>query len=367
MATSQKQWLNCMGFVPPSGGKITAAAYALSTADKRLALGFILPETKTINSVLAYVSDVAGTPANVKLTCEIWTDGCIDSAAFPGAIIGTQAVEVSGTITAGSWVTFAGFNTVLTYGTQYWLVFKNTSVAPTVDYPSVQYLSTMNTTAVGGGNSYFGWPRCVSTNAGVSWGTAVANQGGYRLGFSDSTYIGQPFSAGDVDSSFVYGALLAGAYFTTPAYGRLALRGASMCPGKLGTPAAGVAYKLYKGDTLVATSSTIPAANIGVAIGTPLYHPAYFSGVQYLDPSTKYRLVLSSAASEDADNAFSVDSLTLQDSAASRSCIPLSMGQCSFDGEAWTDLTTAVVPCALILDSDGEAVVETRGPFRGAF
>lgn len=350
-----------LGWMPrtPSNG---TATFALDQADggELHAYAFIAPASLPLNKVRAYVSAIAGTKANISVTCKLTADVNGYPPTDGSSLDGPRTV---GNLAAGWWE-WTDFTYTLTAGTRYWLVFKNTSAAPNTDYPTFRY-GVNETWAMPylGTRGEWSLARGASTTDGATWGTNTIGICGFRCELNDSgtpRYFGTPIqSLGLVASSVgVYATREVGVKFTTPANCRVNVRGMCMFTTKVGTPD-DLELRLYTGNTLTAEAAVIPASKIGGSA----YYSAMFAAAVTLQPATAYRAVIgNSGAGGDTSNYYRTVSYTIENDANSKALFPWGSRRCYFDGSSWDDtVDTEIVPWGLILDSEGEFATAGSG------
>lgn|SRR5574343_357497 len=350
MPTNQ-EWFPAMLGVMPSAVGYSAGTLALNAANTQIAFSFIAPyaaANKTLSKVKLFTSAIAGTQANIASTLNL----CADASGVPnsGTIVETETVS---NVAAGWWE-WTGFSTELTGGVRYWLIVKNTAVDPTTDYPTVQWIAANSVNyQVSGSGSTWGIAKVSTTDGGSTWATGALNgYAGIRLEFSDGSFMGAPFSAaGSTATGYpVYSTRELGNLITTPANGKLNIRGVCMPLRKNGTPAADVVYKLYNGTTLIGTTHEVPRANFG----TYLFMPATFQAAVEVAPSTSLRVVFAmDADAGDSSNYYYIPGYTIEDNADSKALVPYG-AQATYYTGSWAQTSTLVLPFALLLDTDSE-------------
>ena len=341
----------------------SATTLALNAANTWLALGFVVDSSLTLSKVKAFTSAIAGTQALISVSCDIYSD----VAGVPNASI---AGPYTVTNLAAGWWEWTGASLGLTAGTQYWAVFKNTAVAPTVDYPTFRFggiLSSFNGVS-GSSNVKYGWGKVHTTDAGTAWATSAINSiwGGIRLEFSTPTaYLGFPFSQATLSSAKAYGTNEVGAKFTTPSNSGIKVRGIGGFIRKTASPTGTLSYVMRWGASSAETHA-IPNANV-VTLNT---YQAYFSTVQTISAGTSVRITVKNSAADDSSNYWTFYEYTVENDANSRTLLPMAgtwMGTYTANGTDWTDTNTLAPIMWLILDTDGEFPVVTGGTGGGAW
>lgn len=349
MATQSRQSY-VIGFLPTTPQNVITT-FALNAAANWFAFGIVVNENKTLNTVKAFVSAVTGGPMGANdLTCDVYSN----NAGVPNTSLSSTNTVTSPPSGAG-WVEFTGLTQALTAGTQYWLVLKNVNAAPTTTFPTYRYgLGSTGHLSQGYGSASVGWGSRSTINSGSTWtNTATAGAVGVRLGFSDSTYDGTPFSniVQGPSGVGVYSTNEHGSQFTTPAGVILNVAGISMPVVKTGTPTGNPVFKLYTGasPSLQATTNALVTADVLTSINN---HQAYFSTPYALQPSTVTTVTLAETAQGDASaNRFNSVQYTVENDANSRALMSFGgMVQAYFSG-TWATDNTLLVPVGLILDS----------------
>lgn len=359
MPVHQHSSPNVVGFTPsnPNGGNVTTA---LNAAANWLAYSFSPEANKTVNKIRVFASAVGGTLAASDLTCDIYTD----VAGVPGASLSSTAT-VTATPTGAAWVEFTGLTQAVTGGTQYWSVLKNLNGTPGTNFPTYLHgaSNTGSSSSFAQGSMLWGRNKVATVNSGVAWATSVRNNTfGWRIDFSDGTFLGEPCqgvgqAAGA--SAAVYLTRETGVVFVSPGGASLNVRGIAMCMAKALSPAGNLRFQIYSGTTLLATTLSIPAANVPTS---PFWMQAYFSANQVIAPGTTVRVTAGTTSGGDVSNSYQSSEYTLNNDANSKALFPFGTlanptnvaKKTYFDGSTWTDTDTALLPFALILDSDGE-------------
>lgn len=365
---------------PMLGWPITAMAgnassLGLNAAATWLAYQFVPDQAKALSTARAYLLLKTGTPATTDCTCDLYSD----SSGVPGTSLESHAAD--SVPASGNWMQWSGFATALTAGAAYWLVFKNANATPASNFPTYQWVASAAGAVAGvmplGVGQYqlsgglFGWNKVHTTNSGAAWATGIMNGvGGFRLGFSDSTYAGFPSSgstrpsssSGTADGSF--GKQEAGVRFNLPAGITFNVRGAWMPVVKNGTPG-NLSFKLWQGSTLLAQTAAVPAANVTSALPGDAYC-AYFSSAQAISSAgNPYRLTFAdTTAADTSSNRYNSFLVSWDGDANSQTLKPMAgslQETVTADNTAsppvFTDTPTNLFPFALLLD--------TGGPFTG--
>lgn len=346
-----------LGFLPRD---MTAgpSTLALSAANTWLAQGFVLADDRTLNSVRAFLSAVAGTLTSLE--CHVFSD----VSGSPSASLSSTST-VTAMPTGAGVVEFTGLTQALTKNTQYWLVFKNTTGTPGTNFPTYRFNGNQGLPhPLAGSVGTWGWNKWHTTD-GASWVSNVINGANFRLGFS-SGYAGFPFSqmAGAAVGQGVYSTREVGVKFTWPAtWPTTNIRGITSFCRLTGSPTQNPFYKLYSGSSpsLVASTNEIPKANISTTNG---WRAAYFTSAQVLTPGTIYRVVLAEQTQSDtSSNWYGCAEYTIDNDADSKSLMPFggTLHRTYYDGSSWTDTDTGIMGFGLIPDTAGEFTVSGGG------
>ncbi len=362
MSQQHKSALFLGMFTASNGSASTFAINAVASGGfsaNWLAYAWNPGESKTLNAVKVFASAVGGTLANTDLVCDIYSD---TAGTGPNASLASSST-VTATPTGAAWVEFTGFSLALTAGTQYWIVLRNANATPATNSITYRYGAANQFIGVAlseSNGTYGSGVVKTSTNSGGAWSNSTAAYSwGWRVQYSDGTYDGAPFSAvsGLSAANGAFGKQAVGIQFVTPPNAVLNVRGAMLQFGKSGTPG-GAVFKLYNGSTLLATSATIPVANI---TQTRCWSSLFPSTV-VVNPGTTLNLVVADLTTADtSSNVYLPNAFTVDNDANSFALTP-------FEGTlrkaVTTDYTagsptfstdqTAVIPFALILDSTGE-------------
>lgn len=257
-----------MGFPLEIGGNSTARS--LNAAATWQAYSFIA-KNKTLASAAIYQTSKAGTVATTDIAFELQADS---GAGIPSNTALETRNPTSIPASAGR-LEATGFTTALTEGAQYWIVIKNLNGVPGTNNISVMYhaaatLAGFSNTAVGS------WGAVGTQTSGAAWATnVVPRTGGLLVGYSDSTWDGMPsrgYSLANViagtASQQIYGTRAHGVKFNGLVSGityRLGYVQTQL--RKVGSPNA-VRCRIYNASgTLVATSRSVPAAQVTTGSG----------------------------------------------------------------------------------------------------
>lgn len=344
----------------------TGGGYAnLSTAlnSPTAYAAFSIPgDGRTLNEVRFYTSAVTGTVDGANLHAMLYTS----SALHPGSLVGAEDHTLpAGTISGAAWRTISGFNTALTAGAHYWIVFKNSNATSSANYPTIRAMSGSGFGATSSDYRAWGWMyRTATDNADpnlATWSTSGSGieAAGIRLGFAAGSYAGLPVS-GQVGLLKTYSGSKIGASFVAPA--TMDIVGVSMLMIKVGSPSGSLRYDLYQGSALVA--STFAAAGNEVHTGL-VWIPLYFPVKQTLTAGVRYRVVAANTDSgaDDASNCFGMYGASIDSDANSLLRAPFggTLQYAAYTGSTWSaDSPSSIVPVSLFITSFGAAGGTTR-------
>jgi hypothetical protein len=348
MATAQKRGAQILGFIPAAAD--TTKTFALSAAGSWLALAFVPARSKTIAKAKVYCSAAGVTVANITCSATLYTD----VAGIPGTAISSPITIAAGNWpAAGNFVEFAGWTDAVTAGVRYWIVIKNLSAAPTVDYPTIRIGGT-NTVDGAAASANYGWAKRQTTDGGTTWtSTAYYSNWGLLITYSDDSVAGWDITDEVSGANWVYGYSgnidrRVGASFTTPDDAILNIAGLAMLVSSQGNPSGDVKFALYSGATLLGTTNTIPKANIS----TPVIMRAYFAETVTVQPGTSLRAVIQETVNNDvSSNRFQTYEFTIP---ADSIAVPMGARLVYWDGSTWTTTPTKFCAFGLILDTDDE-------------
>lgn len=363
MANAQFMAPGTYGFRPVNPAA-TTSTFQLSTANNWLGFSFFAIGSRTVNTVRAFISAVAGTLANTDITCEIQTDSSgLPSGANPS---GGAAQSLASAITTSGWQTWSGFTAALTDGQLYWMVFKNVNALPGTNNVTFRWgaAGSAPSSAAGwnsGNTMKYGWFKSSTTTGGGGWGTLAAGVAMPRAGYADGSFAGLAASNVASSADLVFSARLAGVKFVVPPNTRWNVAGVNLfIAGNTGTPTGNPLVKAFKGTSTSptldpnGTSTIIPKANVTVAGWYPFYFPA---NVSMLAGDT-WRVVLGEDANADtSSNAYKMSEYTMDSDSNSLAILPFAgtLGKTySTDGTNFTDTATSIYGVDLLLDSNGE-------------
>lgn len=338
-----------MGPSDETGGTV---AQNLSTAAAWTGFSFIA-EGLTLTEARVYVSAVTGTLPATNLTCSLEAG----AAGVPdGSSIETVADNGGGNVAVG-WRGFT-FNTALTAGKQYWLVFKNTHGTPASNYATIRTTLTVPYVFVHGPARYGGWLRKTTTDSGTNWGSP--GSGTFRIRYGTDQYRGIPAQDMAISASTesVYSAREIGTVFTAPSDVRLRVRGIVLLLGAdANTPTGNVRGRLYSATGFPGTAPTLLATS---AYFQPRESPGaffqhfIFDSVQVLTAGQRYLATLGETTQSDTStNRYTVRIVSWDTDANSLALIPHALRLGYYDGSSWTESERSV-PSALILESGSE-------------
>lgn len=274
-----------------------------------------------------------------------------------------RSTTIDSTPTGAGWRTMT-FNTAITYGTQYGFKISNVTGTPA----SNNFTIATGPSVTGGLSANPRVSTALGTD-GVTNGVIMACSSGatcgsaprtafYRVGFSDSSYAGQPFTAsvsgsGIASGDRIQGTVEIGARFVVPTGISAKVRCIFIPVNRVNSATANLQMRLYTGadssESLVATSNarSFPEVTTGVTSW-----PFCFSSAVDLPSGTVVRAMLSPASSGDTStNYYSTTVMTIQNSAESKALVLGGAMKAKFDGSStWTYTDTEFVPFQLILD-----------------
>jgi hypothetical protein len=158
-----------------------------------------------------------------------------------------------------------------------------------------------------------------------------------------------------------------GVRFNIPSGATWNVRGGWFPLLKTGTPGA-LRFRLYQGVTLLATSTSIPAANVVTSVGEG--YTAFFSSAQTLSSANNpYRFVFGDATAADTNTSgYNAPVYTWDSDASSLTLKPMNgtlQKTITADNTAspvvFTDTSTDVLPFALLLDTVGGELTASGG------
>ncbi len=326
----------------------------MDTANMRLAIGFTVPSNKTLSSFMLYCDTATGT---------------MTAANEPAAIQATTAGAPSGTDlesrpagaipTSSTWVNWTGFTQALTANTQYWIVLRNNQGTPASNFPTWRFISRQGLPIdqPNGAGAFWEYLVRYSSDGGSSYGSggnSYVPAAGFRIGFSDGSYIGLPIqNIQNVDSTdTVYSTREYGWMFTYPStYPTINVSRMGMFLSTGGTaPSGGLRMRLYTGSSpsLAGTTATIPVDSVK----NTSWHWANFTSPIAIAPNTIVRAVFGAVSGGSSGNDFRTYPITIENSSASKGLTPFgSLQKTYYNGSAWTETDTLMGAFALQLDA----------------
>lgn len=354
-----------LGFVPNDPGG-SSLSLTLNTATTFLAIGFSLPAGKTINTFELYCSAIvvtggALTGANHTLNLES------DSSGAPSGSI-TETHALSSAPTATTWMTWSGFTTVLSADTQYWLVIKNAETLPATQNATWQLVTGLqapqgnSSGAVQGGSFGYSAKYCIDGSTWTSGGSGYVPALGWKIGFSDGTYIGVPINQGLADTADpVYSSNETGVQFTIPSlWPTINISDLWFFVSNAGTsPAGGLRYRIYTGGSpaLQGTSQTIPTVNYKLG-----WNHAHFDTPVAVAPNTVLTFTLGAVSGGDSSNYFRPYYYPVENSASSASLMPFgNIKSAYYNGSTWSTSALKFIPFSMQLANGNEFTVAASG------
>jgi hypothetical protein len=385
MAVNQTFGPQFFGWLPSSPTNSTSTQQLNGSASGGwsqtwLAYQFIAPAgNKSVTEVSAYISNVIGTLGANDLQCDVMIDSNGIPGTPPGSSIGNSNTLAGGAPSSAGWIRFTGITGAsTTFGTAYWLLFRNGNGTPTSNYPQFRFTPSNSIPFWDGGSTTF-WSlgKKVSTDGGSTWTAgSVATIGGWRIKFSDGSYWGFPVqnAAAGTDKVFSTGGTgYLGMKFTTPPGAQLNVTGMTFY-SKVQDSSSGnrvVAIYLDSGTGSLGaqqgSDANVVLNGIVNAGGSGYYHQK-FPSVITLQPATSYRAVIRSSAGSSTSYHSCPTEYTIDSDSNSLAILPggSESGGATFqktywNGSAWTDTNTSLLPFALTLDNTGEFTASGSG------
>lgn len=348
MAANRWHFENTDAFFPwaSSGSSTHALDNATMSAgysNDIFAIGFVPRETKTLDNLRIYISAVTGSPATTEIKCSLFAANSAGDGWTAGTEIETKDIDSIAT----GWRTFSGFSTSLTAGTKYYLAIRNANATPASNSVTIQY-SNFNTLALASGHAHVGAQIHISTSGAGSL-IMTTSMGGYRIGWSDSSFVGIPAATSTATSSSyrIYGTRECGTRLTFPSTMRLPIVGVvGVLANENGNPTGNVHLRVYDGTTLLGTTNTIPDAAASYSNGR---HSAYFSDVIQFE-GTDLRITHGVTSGGDSSNAHNAHYLTWDSDADSMDLKPYDAELTYFDGSSWSEPEDGFCACGLLVD-----------------
>ena len=250
---------------------LTAATTQLNAApsSKLLAIGFIPTASKTVNKVRVFVSAVTtGGNAPSALQADVYSDTG-GSTGQPNASLGSTQTITGGIPSAAGWIEFTGLSVAVTAGTQYWSVLSNQDASPATKNVTYRYCTgAIGAPLAGASSAPFNGPVALTYN-GTTWSLVGVGAAMPRIGYSDGSYDGLPFSNTGAGTNKAFGTTSGGSSnqvgvrFTTPSNATLNALGVAMQVCKIGSPTGFPVFQLYN------NAGTLLAATPSITVGTP--------------------------------------------------------------------------------------------------
>jgi hypothetical protein len=337
-------------FVGLYNNNYVLSTYALNAASTWLAYGLTIDGSanKTLNKVRAVLSAITVTQANISISASLYSS---TSDGKPSTLLDGPYTITDVGAGVQEWT---GFNYVIVPGTPYWIVFKNTAVDPTVDYPTFRYSNNYAVDKVFGHSAPLSFTKYSSTDGGSTWSSVTTNGAFVRYEFSDGALIGNPFTNYAYGTK-VYGANYSGVKFRTPSNAVLNVTGIVFHLYPVNSPTGNIVAKLKYGST--------EAETIAVPVGLRQVGPMgfFFESPQSIPPDTDV-IIWFTVGSGGIPHYIAVCEYVLMDDSGSKGMMPFADGTNTFwqkisstDSGANIAYDTAAAPLiGLILSSDGE-------------
>jgi len=269
---------------------------ALKSATTFIAYSVILRQAATFNKFRFYGS---GTGTVNSVTIELQADN--GSGSPSGTALDTGTITTyDNTIAWRECTNFTG-DQVLTAGTLYWVVIKNTTGTPASNYPTVTFVYGLLPLWTNTDSSQCRHAKKHTTD-GSTWSNQVGNIISFMAGFTDGSWYGCPgqsggyFDASGVDRA--YDGVELGGVMQVPDNVWLNVVGVWGWIRRASKPGA-LRFKLYSGVSLLGTSLDVPQANTSITATTI---SGYFGRSIIVPPKTILRATISAAAGDNAFN-----------------------------------------------------------------
>jgi hypothetical protein len=337
-------------------GSPIATSVDLNLVTTQIGFSFFPCGAKTVSKVRIWQYSHAGTITDYQ--CDI----CSDAAGLPNASLSHVNINSAGF--ADGVIEFTGFTQAVTSHTMYWVAITNTTGTPASNHPQIVYVATLPWPSTGS-TGLWGYERRTGL-IGV-WGSATAAAAGYEIEYSDGSIDGWLASNGGVSTIKVYDTGAAhseyAASFTTRPNTGLQVRGIAWMSRKVLAPSSGLKFAIYQtAHTALATTATIPAANISTSGG---YNYAYFSSTLTLSANTTYKVsMIYDGTDGDTSNYYQGYQFTIANLAATKALGPMggTVSRTYWNGTAWDTLLDTEIPVfVLLLDTDGPFPTVTGG------
>lgn len=338
-----------------NNGYVSTVNVSLNATATWHAHSFYVKNATTLQNVRLVLQNT-NTIAIGDVRVDIYSD---TGAGVPNASLANTTNAVA--VTALAFYDFT-FNVALSAATQYWIVVRNLNASPATNILTWRAMgnavgvvhSTIQSTT-----PFYGFGRRNSTDGGATWTTVSASSCGplFRLDFSDGTSAGCPVSNSATDTTnTVFSTREVGMVFTTPQNVRLAVSGVYCTPGIAGTPTGDLRYRIYKGTTLVATTTAIPKATVTNLTSIAGQVAGFFTSPVILDPNTVYRVTMGETTQSDTStNNYRMLQMAAWDNNATSLALKPWNGTASltyFNGSTWTDTASSYCPMNLLMDFD---------------
>lgn len=328
-----------------------SATESLSAAGNEIGFSFVAQANTSLSAVRYFITGALTGTGGIVL-CQLQSDS---NGAPSGTVLDTLTPDA---ISGNSWHAATGGTFSLTRGTKYFVVFSDTDTSPTTNFFKLAYINNAGANVAAGDDAE------ITTTSGVSW-TQKNCGGGIRFDFADGTFLGSPISvAGTINNTATetYSSNEVGIKFTTPANGKMVVRGLAMYETKVGTPTGNIFFKLYDASHTLLGSTFAVSNGDAITNTSQWYHrnfdPTTISGgadTITLSPSTTYTVTLAETTQSDtSSNCFRVFAYTWDTDASSLAMLPWSQVMDSFNAGSWSTTTNLVVGAALLLQSGGE-------------
>jgi hypothetical protein len=166
------------------------AAYVHGVSGDAIAVRYSCPTADPINELYVFLDANGGTLGNITMACDIYNEHAT-TISQPGSTLRNSSTATVMPDAVDKWIKF-------TFGTPYtpsvgeiiWLIIRNTSASPTVDFPQ---LMTTNTVILGRPAGW-GWTECYQTGVGFSSAGASLSQEMPFIVKQGIKYFGHPYT-----------------------------------------------------------------------------------------------------------------------------------------------------------------------------
>jgi hypothetical protein len=353
--TVQNRWPLMIGV--PAGGTPAYATLDLNLVTTQLGLSFFPSAAKTISKVRIWQYGHTGTITDYQ--CDIYSD----TAGLPNASLSNVTLHSAGF--ADGVIEFTGLTQAVASHTMYWAVITNTTGTPASNHPQISYVYTMPAPST---DTTTSWGYVKARGLIGVWGSALQGVTGYEIEYSDGSIDGWLATQAGVSTIKVYDTGAAHseytASFTTRPNTSLNVRGVAWFSRKVLAPPSGLKFAIYasSGHTALATTGTIPAANVSTTGG---FNYAYFGSTITLSANTTYKVSMIYDGSDgDTSNYYQGYEFTIANLAATKALGPMggTVSRTYWNGTVWDTLLDTEVPIfVLLLDTDGPFPAATSG------